>query len=184
MKNYSILLENTNSLLQRQIKLKLIIALVVAWTLVSMSIGYLISSLTKHPNQIEKLVYSEKFITAKYNEEFSPKALRKLLEKLHVKNIDIIMAQSKIETSHYSSQVYLENNNLFGMRQAKNRITTATGSNLGHATYDSWQESAIDLALYQTAYLRNKTDKEYLNYLGANYATNKEYVTLINKMIK
>ncbi len=182
MKNYTILLENNTTFLQRQLTLKFITLILILWTGVSAGIGFVVSSLTSHPNEIEKLVYSEKFIAAKYNEDFSPKALRKLLEKLHVKNIDIIMAQSKIETSHYSSQVYIENNNLFGMRQAKNRITTATGTNLGHATYDSWQESAIDLALYQTAYLRNKSEKEYLEYLGANYATNKQYVNLIKKM--
>ena len=143
-----------------------------------------ISEILADTGSIISWILSISFIVSKYNEDFSPTALRKLLIKLKVKNIDIIMAQSKIETSHYSSQVYLENNNLFGMREPKNRITTATGSNLGHATYDSWQESAIDLALYQTAYLRNKSEKEYLRYLGANYATNKEYVSLINNMLK
>ena len=45
--------------------------------------------------------------------------LNNLLLKLKVKHIDIVLKQSKIETGHYKSQVFLENNNLFGSNIAQ-----------------------------------------------------------------
>lgn len=159
-------------------------SLITGVLLVGFSIGALVGSLSDHPNLLEKTVYSDKFIYKQYAEPFSKKALIVMLKRLHVKNIDIVVAQSAIETSHYSSDVFLENNNLFGMREAKGRVTTATGDNLKHATYEFWQESVIDYAIYQSTYLRGMDHNQYLAYLSANYAENPSYVNLIKKMLK
>lgn len=154
----------------------------IAIALFTIFIGFTIGSLTNHPNTIEKIVYSDNYLIKQYNEPFSEKALNNLLLKLKVKHIDIVLKQSKIETGHYKSQVFLENNNLFGMRQPENRITTAIGSNLNHAVYNTWQESVIDYAIYQSTYLKNMDRKQYLLYLHNNYAENKNYVNLINQL--
>lgn len=146
-------------------------------------LGYIFASLTNHPNIIEKIVFDEKILVQKYNEPFSEENLKKLLIQLKVKHIDIVLAQSKIETSHYKSQVFLENKNLFGMRFPNQRITTAIGSNLNHAMYKSWQESVIDYAIYQSTFLKDYSKQEYLEYLKINYATDKNYVNIINKII-
>ena len=148
------------------------------------SIGFISGSLTKHPNEVEKLFLKEEVIIERYNEKFSENNLKKLLEKLHVKNIDIVIAQAKIETGNFKSKVFLENNNLFGMRQARQRITTSTGTNLNHATYDNWQDSVIDYTIYQSTYLKSFNRNEYLDYLQANYAENPNYVKLIKQMVK
>ena len=68
------------------------------------------------------------------------------------------------------------------MRQPGNRITTAIGSNLNHAVYNTWQESVIDYAIYQSTYLKNMDRKQYLLYLHNNYAENKNYINLINQL--
>jgi hypothetical protein len=47
----------------------------------------------------------------------------------------------------WTSPVYIQNRNLFGMRLPSGN-TTAIGSNLGHAVYPSIQDSAKDLILY------------------------------------
>lgn len=57
-------------------------------------------------------------------------------------------AVSKFETGNFSSAVFKENNNLFGMRLPRKRSTTATSSNLGHAVYNNRLDSIYDLVLW------------------------------------
>lgn len=158
--------------------LSMCISVTITLCILSYTIGTII------PNQkIKKIFISDEIIiNQKYNEPFNEKALISLMNKLNIKHIDIVLKQAKIESSHYKSKVFIENNNLFGMRYPKNRITTATGENLKHATYDTWQESVIDYAIYQSTYLRNYSKNEYLMYLKNNYAESNSYVSLINKM--
>lgn len=173
---------NSKDLSEKYINNTRLIIVISLLILFNCLIGYTIGSLTNHPNTIEKIVYSDNYLIKQYNEPFSEKALNNLLLKLKVKHIDIVLKQSKIETGHYKSQVFLENNNLFGMRQPGNRITTAIGSNLNHAVYNTWQESVIDYAIYQSTYLKNMDRKQYLLYLHNNYAENKNYINLINQL--
>lgn len=169
-----------NSLEQKRVP----IWLIILFTITIFSAGFISGSLTRHPNEVEKLFLPEEVIVERYNQKFSEDNLKSLLQKLHVKNIDIVIAQSKIETGNFKSKVFLENNNLFGMRQARQRITTSTGTNLNHATYDNWQDSVIDYAIYQSTYLKSFNRNEYLDYLQANYAENPNYVKLIKQMTK
>ena len=57
-------------------------------------------------------------------------------------------AVAKFETGNYTSAVFEENNNLFGMRLPRKRPTTATGSNLGHAVFNSRLDSIYDLVMW------------------------------------
>tara|TARA_B110000285_G_scaffold230394_1_gene296919 strand:+ start:691 stop:1281 length:591 start_codon:yes stop_codon:yes gene_type:complete len=98
------------------------------------------------------------------------------LKRLNVRYPHIILAQSILETGYYESRIFKENNNLFGMKQARARATTALGTQLGHAYYDDWNASVVDYALYQAAYLNKlRSEKKYLNYLEKNYAEAKDY---------
>lgn len=180
---YKILIHNSNTLEQKLISNKKIF-LILLWLIIfpSYMIGFFVGSLDKHPNIIEKLVYTDKVLVQKYNEPFSENALKTLIKKLKIRHSDIVFIQATIESGHFNSPVFHENNNLFGMRLPGGRVTTATGENLKHAVYDTWQESVIDYAIWQSTFLKNKSRKEYLNYLHANYAENKNYVSLINKM--
>jgi len=58
---------------------------------------------------------------------------------------EFIMAQAMFETSKFTSNVFLENNNMFGMKLPKKRSTLATGENLDHATFKSLSDSVQDL---------------------------------------
>ena len=118
--------------------------------------------------------------------KFSQDNLVKELKRLNVRFPHIVLAQSILETGHWESRIYQENNNLFGMKQARARATTAKGTQLGHAYYDDWKESVTDYALYQAAYLNKlRTEKKYLNYLDKNYAEAKNYdknlITIIER---
>ncbi len=112
----------------------------------------------------------EKLIIVQEFNEFNEDKLIAKLQELNVKFPYIVLAQSKLETGNFTSKIFRENNNLFGMREAKQRITTAQGTENNHAYYHSWQESILDYAFYQCRYLSNITSEEqYFNYLKQSY---------------
>ena len=116
---------------------------------------------------------------------FSRDALVKELKRLNVRFPHIVLAQSILETGYWESRIYQENNNLFGMKQARARATTAKGTQLGHAYYDNWKESVTDYALYQAAYLNKlRNENKYLKYLDKNYAEAKNYDNALMTIIE
>jgi hypothetical protein len=115
---------------------------------------------------------------------FSPSNVLATMNEIGILYPDIVMAQAKIETGHFTSKVFRENNNLFGMKLPRQRSTTAIGEQYNHAEYTSWRQSVIDYKLWQDEVLTKvKSRRAYLRYLHENYATNKQYVNLIKKMI-
>lgn len=103
--------------------------------------------------------------------DFSKEELASMLKELDVRHPHIVMAQSILETGHWTSVVFKENHNLFGMKLANRRIKTAKGTQLNHAYYNNWQESVYDYAFYQCRYLsRLDTEADYYAALDATYA--------------
>jgi len=116
--------------------------------------------------------------------EFSPEKLKAYILELNIKYPHIVMAQAEIETGHFTSQIFKENHNLFGMKVATKRPTTNKGEENGHAYYENWKESVVDYAFYSAQYLSDiKTEKEYLQYLSRSYAEDTTYVFKIKKII-
>jgi len=134
---------------------------------------------------LKDLTPEEKIIVVREYNGFTQKALIEKIKSLNFKFPYIILAQSYQETGHYSSTIFRENNNLFGMKEAVLRTNLAKGTNRGHAYYDTWQDSLIDYALYSATYLSDiKTEGEYFEYLRQNYAEDKSYVTRLKALIK
>lgn len=128
---------------------------------------------------------TELVILESTEDQFSQEALVEELKRLNVRYPHIILAQAILETGFYDSRVFKENNNLFGMKEARARATTAKGTQLGHAYYDHWKESVTDYALYQAAYLNKlRTEKKYLSYLERNYAEAKNYDVRLTELIE
>ena len=116
--------------------------------------------------------------------EFSPEKLKAYILELNIKYPHIVMAQAEIETGHFTSQIFKENHNLFGMKVATKRPTTNKGEENGHAYYENWKESVVDYAFYSAQYLSDiKTEKEYLQYLSRSYAEDTSYVYKIKNII-
>jgi uncharacterized FlgJ-related protein len=116
---------------------------------------------------------------------FTEDKLVEELKRLNVKFPHIVMAQSILETGRFKSNVFKENHNLFGMKQATVRINTASGTQNGHAYYENWLESVYDYAFYQCRYLNTiRTESEYFNYLSQSYAESDNYVMALKKVIK
>lgn len=135
----------------------------------------------------EELPYEERYhlIKASNAEEFSRENFIKMLKELNIKFPHIVMAQAIIESGNFQSKIFRSNNNMFGMKQARMRCTTAQGTELNHAYYDTWKEAVYDYALFQSAYLRDlKTESQYLEYLNKNYAEASEYDKAVAQVIK
>ncbi len=136
-------------------------------------------------NSIEHMSTEERIMVISENDSFSQEKMAEMMKHLNIKYPWIPMAQSMIETGHWKSDIFLENNNLFGMKEAKSRITTALGTNKNHAEYATWRESIYDYAFYQSSYLKNiKSESEYFQYLNASYAEDPAYVLKIKQMIE
>jgi uncharacterized FlgJ-related protein len=89
----------------------------------------------------KEIVKVKEVILPPVESRFSEEKLLILLKELNIKNYQVVYAQAVLETGHFKSKSFKEGNNLFGMKVAKQRPTTAVGEYLGHAKYNSWQES-------------------------------------------
>lgn len=109
---------------------------------------------------------------------FSDSVLNFIFE-LRLEHPYIVYSQALVESSHFRSSVFLENNNMFGMKMPERRPTLAKGIRRGHSFFSNWQECVYDYALFQTAYMRGLSEDEYIAKLGRSYAKNKEYEKII-----
>ena len=153
--------------------------------IIALIISFLYGRYTKHDSldKYEKEIIVINTIVEKT--EFTEERFIDILKDLNVKFPHIVMAQSIVETGKWKSNIFKENNNLFGMKQARSRINTAIGTQNNHAFYDTWTESVYDYAFYQCRYLGTiKTDEEYFNYLSRSYAEDSNYVDILKKTIK
>ena len=154
--------------------------------LISLLVIWLISSAMS--KTVTKEIYIDgetKMLVLEEHNEFSEEKLDAYLREINIKFPNIVKAQATLETGYFKSEMFIVNHNLFGMKVAKLRPTTALGENLGHAFYDNWKQSVLDYAFYQAAYLRQiKTEGDYLTYLELNYAEDPQYINKIKKLIK
>jgi hypothetical protein len=111
-----------------------------------------------------------------------------LIEALKSKNINkphIVLAQAKLETANFTSDVFKDNHNLFGMKEAKRRPTTNLGIKRGHAYYDNWESSVEDYGYYQAyqGLAKIESDEHYYNLLyKLGYAEDPNYILKLKKL--
>jgi hypothetical protein len=135
----------------------------------------------------KETVVTEKVYNDQTNkDDFSPEALLAYMKKLKIKYPETVLSQARLETGNFQSEIFKENHNLFGMKVAASRPTSAVGTNRGHAQYRNWKESVIDYALLQSyiiAKLPSNNDKEYRSYIQKFYSTTSDYLKRIDKTI-
>ena len=135
--------------------------------------------------RIETLSPEEKLIILREANSFSEQKLIESIKELNFRFPHIVLAQAKLESSNFSSPIFLENNNLFGMKEAKVRANLAIGTKRSHAFYKNWKDSLLDYALYYSTYLSKiRTESEYFEYLNQSYAQDPNYVVKLKNIIR
>jgi flagellum-specific peptidoglycan hydrolase FlgJ len=120
-----------------------------------------------------------------YSTDFTPELLMSKLDEMNFKYPYIVYAQAMLETGNFTSSTFLKQNNLFGMKRAKSRVTTAKAEPGLHASYESWYMSLIDYGLFQSRYLSKVvSEDDYYSYLSENYAEDTSYVGKLKKIVR
>jgi len=169
---------NRKTLTYNNVTVQVGIIVLVITMILSFTIFKLIDS-------VEYISEETRTIIIKEQNQFSKEKLKEYLLELNVKYPNIVMAQAEIETGDFTSHIFKENNNLFGMKVARQRPSTNKGEENGHAYYSSWKESVVDYAFYSATFLNKiHTEDEYLNYLRQHYAEDTTYVSKILQKIR
>lgn len=105
-----------------------------------------------------------------------------LMDTLLIEHPHIVYAQMRLESGNFKSNIAKTNNNFFGMRHPRVRITMSRGSLNGFASYDSWSYSVLDYAIWQRMYASGLTEEEYLEMLSEKYAEDKCYVKKVKSI--
>lgn len=89
---------------------------------------------------------------------------------------DILLKQAKLESANYTSNVFKQSNNLFGMKKATKRQNTQNGEYNGYASYNNWCLSALDRILWDVFVFHDEkpSREEYLKALSI-YAEDPHY---------
>ncbi len=117
--------------------------------------------------------------------DFSEKALIALMKELKIKYPETVLSQARLETGNFTSDIFKENHNLFGMKMAEKRPTSAIGINRGHASYANWRESVIDYALFQSfiiAKLQTVDKESYRKHIQKYYSETSDYLARIDRV--
>ena len=149
------------------------------------TVTYYVGYLKGFDTGTNSLSNDEKALIIKEQDKFTEEKLKVYLSELNVKFPHIVYAQAVLESGNFTSQIFKNNNNLFGMKQAHKRATTNAGTEFGHAVYHHWRESVLDYALYQSAFLSSiHSEEAYYQYLKENYAEAPHYAVQIENMAR
>lgn len=166
----------------KKVSNKLILIYLMVYSII---IGGIVLLLTNKIDNVKYISEETKSIIIKENNKFSKDKLKEYILDLNIKFPHIVYAQAILESGDFKSNIFKTNNNLFGMKVAKQRPTTNKGEQDNHAIYDNWRESVQDYAMFSAAYLNDiKTEEEYFAYLKANYAEDTTYITKVKTLIK
>lgn len=163
----------------KPVSLKVVSFVVLSSTLLAI-MAYVYGHVEGFNTGTKTLTDVEKAIIISKQDTFSEEKFKEYLVELNIKFPHIVYAQAVLETGHFKSNVFINNQNLFGMKQARIRATTNAGTEMGHAVYKHWRESVVDYALFQCAFLMNiSTEDGYYQYLKANYAESPQYINKV-----
>lgn len=91
---------------------------------------------------------------------------------------DILLKQAKIESANYTSNVYKNTNNLYGMRKVGKRQTTQLNNVYNsYGCYNNWCLSVLDRMLWDIFVFKGEkpSEEEYLKAMSI-YAEDKNYI--------
>ena len=110
---------------------------------------------------------------------FTPERFKFYIDYFGLDYPSLVYSQAILETGDFGSQIFEENNNLFGMKFPITRPTFSTKENLGHAMYSSYICSLKDYRIYQFLYYSKDSTKysDYFDFLKKRkYAEDPKYI--------
>ena len=113
--------------------------------------------------------------------------ISQLLDKHKIKFSHIVLAQAKLESNNFKSDLYKRNWNCFGMKVPAQRWTFAENTHDwgNYARYSSLENCIMDYKSWQLSNCATVTNSEaYLQLLGKMYAEDKKYVERLKEIIK
>ena len=99
------------------------------------------------------------------------------IKQVGIKHSDIVFSQAKLESNNFKSELFKKHNNMFGMKKAYSRPSTNINDKNHYAHYDTWQDSVLDYALFQSNLKQKqfRSDDEYAKYISKFYAEDQTY---------
>lgn len=93
---------------------------------------------------------------------------------------DILLKQAKIESANYTSSLFKNSNNIYGMKRVSRRQTTQSHQYNGYGTYQNWCLCVLDRLLWDRFTFNNvkPTREEYLKAMTI-YAEDPNYINKI-----
>jgi hypothetical protein len=133
--------------------------------------------------QVPKDFYSD-WVQDSVNNPVSDKLLYQHLLTMRAPHAKIILAQAKLESNNFSSDLFKRQRNFIGMKNPRTRVTTSNQSKGEYKSYDDWQECATDYLFWMFSHNVDKlSDDEYFKYLGKIYAEDPNYIPKLKKII-
>jgi hypothetical protein len=119
-----------------------------------------------------------------YYKQFTIELFLKALYFQEIESPGIVYRQAIIETGWFTSELFEKANNIFGIRLARIRKTTATGEYEYHAKYQFWYDSVKDYRLLQQYYdsLGYDLTNYYVFLEKMGYATNPNYIKILKDL--
>lgn len=111
--------------------------------------------------------------------------ITELLSKYNIKFKEVVLVQTIHETGYYTSKVFKENHNPFGMKH--NRRGYSLGTKNGHAYYKNIEDAVKDYSEWQLRYCPKNitTQEEYLTWLDKwGYAEDPAYIQKLQYHLK
>lgn len=180
---------------ENDIRKKLKITHIVACFALGLSIGTFVSTHIIKPKNVEyaevNIAFAPYSITSMLGgldslarHDVNDDMALLLMREIEVQHPHIVLAQMKLESGHYQSKLAKENNNYFGMKHPRQRLTMSMGEKNGYAHFRSWAHSILDYALWQKRYAYDLNEQEYLQKIGSVYAEDEEYIRKVKSLTK
>ena len=126
----------------------------------------------------------EKVCIAEVQNNFTEEKFINKIKQLNLNYPHIVYAQAMLESGNFTSKIFKENNNMFGMKQARVRINLAKSTQYNHAYFETWEDCLLDFAFHRATYFSKlKTEQDYYNYLGKYYAEDPSYIGKLKSMV-
>ena len=116
--------------------------------------------------------------------EFTEANFMMVMEDLRIHHPEVALKQAEKESANFTSNIFKENNNMFGFRVAPRKWegTQLPFTNRGHSCFNNWVECVIHYKRWQDACLTN--DKWIDVIANSGYAEDPNYANSIKRAVK